>query len=244
MRQKLLAKVRPNLLKVSKSIEGKPTSIEEQFFNQSAVDQQLAQLWSEACLTSNGKMVMLYHGTTCMRRLEIKRWERVMPGRSGYVFLCAKPEDAFLYARTAALRDVKDNVSNSIVCEPVVLTVGFDVELFKQLELAFSTTSNSLYFATSTPVPVSAITQVAHCMHELKSGNFKDFLKHGKKSGQCIECNVDKIRSYAGSDEALNLGASLVSAAMASDPHLNVSSGDELKRLGYVQSWVRKQRDA
>ncbi|MBX9724048.1 MAG: hypothetical protein K2X81_21760, partial [Candidatus Obscuribacterales bacterium] len=118
------------------------------------------------------------------------------------------------------------------------------IQLFKQLELAFNTTNNSVYFATSMPVPVSAIMQVAHCMHELKAGNFKDFLKHGKKSGPCMECNVDKIRSYASSDEAMSLGSSLVSAAMASEPFLNISSRDELKRLGYVQSWVRKQRDA
>lgn len=122
--------------------------------------------------------IYLYHGTNCYRRWEINRSGAIEPGRSNYSFFCTRPADAYRYARAASMRDMTPGAVNSLICEPVVLKVRFNVRTWLQVdfiqEIGFveedETTSPGLSIAVLGPVLFANIVDILHCSHGRRLG--------------------------------------------------------------------------
>lgn len=120
--------------------------------------------------------IFLYHGTNCYRRWEINKSGAIEPGRNSYSFFSSKPQDAYKYARAAAMRDIKPGAFNSLILEPVVLKVRFNSRTWVQVDFIQGEgnpedeDSNGLSLAVLGPVPCNSIVDVLHCMHGRRLG--------------------------------------------------------------------------
>lgn len=120
--------------------------------------------------------IYLFHGTNCYRRWEINRSGSIEPGRSNYSFFCTRPSDAYRFARSACLRDVRPGVINSLICEPVVLKVRFTARTWLQVDFVQEKNNedeedSGLSVAVLGPVPFSSIVDVLHCTHGRRLGS-------------------------------------------------------------------------
>jgi hypothetical protein len=115
--------------------------------------------------------IFLYHGTNCYRRWEIKRCGTIEPGRSNYSFFCSKANIALKYARAASLRDMSKYSPNSLICEPVVLKVRFNIRTWLQVDFWQSDNpgnaedKNNLSLAVLGPISADLISDIMHCNH-------------------------------------------------------------------------------
>ncbi|MBS1953632.1 MAG: hypothetical protein JST89_05595 [Cyanobacteria bacterium SZAS-4] len=127
---------------------------------------------------SGQEEIYLYHGTNCYRRWEINRSGAIEPGRSNYSFFCTRAADAYRYARAASMRDMSPGAVNSLICEPVVLKVRFNVRTWMQVdfiqEIGFveeeENASLGLTMAVLGPVQFAAIVDILHCSHGRRLG--------------------------------------------------------------------------
>jgi hypothetical protein len=126
---------------------------------------------NEIDIESESGDIFLYHGTNCYRRWEIKRCGTIEPGRSNYSFFCSKADIALKYARAAILRDMANYSPNSLICEPVVLKVRFNIRTWLQVDFWQSDNpghpddKNNLSLAVLGPISADLINDVIHCNH-------------------------------------------------------------------------------
>ena len=99
-----------------------------------------------------------------------------MPGRSGYSFFSSKPADAYVFARSACLRDIGSGSANSLICEPIVLKVRFSPRTWLQADFIQEQPLGSageclgLSVAVLGPIPFANVIDVLHCTHGRQGG--------------------------------------------------------------------------
>jgi hypothetical protein len=191
--------------------------------------------------------VFLYHGTNCYRRWEINRSGSLLSGRSGYSFFSSDPEDAFNYARSACLRDIKLGAANSLSCEPVVLKVRFNARAWIQVDFLkeiLSFGKPALLAFVLGPIPSVNIAAVLHCAHgrntALESQKIRTFA-----DGRLMD-GIRKLRLEA---DKKRLDAWLLAQAQQCGRNINswlgievspeLTAADELHRLAQIGPRLR-----
>jgi hypothetical protein len=187
--------------------------------------------------------IYLYHGTNCYRRWEMNRTGAMEPGRSNYSFFCTKAADAYRYARAACTRDMSISV-NSLICEPVVLKVKFNLRTWLQVdfiqEIRVSEEEEDLLavsVAVLGPVPFSNVVDILHCTHGRRLGGesirtFEDgtFLT----SIQHLRDNLCRRRADSWVLKKLGIFTQTVGVRLAGGEVPELTSEDNLRRLRQV----------